>query len=134
MAAARPRRPSSDPTFPIAARSPVRHWHLARRGDRCTEGRVQRALQGRTIAGLDPITRAEQASIPILWFVDDHDTRTPAFHARDVHKAVRDAVPSRFELLVDMPHSEPWYYRHPQAIDALIEDVLGSECFDRGEP
>lgn len=119
-------RPNSPYRCAIAG-APITHLDL--RGNRWTEGRVQRALQGRTIEGLDPIKHADKASIPVLLFVGDRDTRTPAFHARDFHNAVRGKVRSRFELIEDMPHSAPWYYRHNVTIFELIEAFLNDECF-----
>ncbi|HEX5755236.1 MAG TPA: prolyl oligopeptidase family serine peptidase, partial [Arenimonas sp.] len=105
---------------------------LARIGANWSENRVQRALQGRTVNGMDPMQNTDKASIPVLLYVGDRDVRTPAFHARDFYNAVKDKVPAKFELIPDQPHSLPWYYRHHHTTLKLIEDFLADDCFKGG--
>ncbi|MBL8244731.1 MAG: S9 family peptidase [Rhodanobacteraceae bacterium] len=101
---------------------------LARLGVSWSENRVQRILQGRTVTGMDPMKHTGQANIPILLYVGDRDVRTPAFHARDYYRAVKNKVEAQFELIPDMPHSLPWYPRHHRKTLTLIEDFLSGTC------
>lgn len=102
---------------------------LARIGTAWSENRVQRALQGRTVKGMDPMRNTDKANIPVLLFVGDRDVRTPSFHAEDFYNAVKGKVPAKFQLIPDQPHSLPWYYRHQQTSLKLIEDFLANDCF-----
>jgi dipeptidyl aminopeptidase/acylaminoacyl peptidase len=101
---------------------------LTRLGTRWSQDRTQRILQGRTVRGMDPMENAEKAHMPILLFVGSRDVRTPDWRARDFFKAVADRVPARLEIIDDMPHQLPWYYRHHERVLSLIEDFLGDEC------
>lgn len=101
---------------------------LGRLGTSWSENRVQRLLQGRTVTGMDPMRSTDKASIPILLYVGDRDVRTPQFHAREFYEAVRGAVPAKFELIPDMPHSMPWYSRHHEVTLGLIERYLADDC------
>ncbi|MGY6555340.1 MAG: alpha/beta hydrolase family protein [Wenzhouxiangella sp.] len=101
---------------------------LARIGNNWSENRLQRILQGRTVSGLDPMRVADQANIPILLYVGDRDVRTPAWHARNFHNAVRDRVNSELVIISDMPHSLPWYPRHHRETLGLIERFLANSC------
>lgn len=101
---------------------------LARLGTAWSDSRIQRILQGNTVKGMDPMQHTDNASIPILLYVGDRDVRTPALHARNFYNAVRGKVPARFEVIPDMPHSLPWYYRHHETTLAMIEDFLAEDC------
>ncbi len=101
---------------------------LARLGTSWSDNRLQRILQGRTVKGMDPMQRTEDAQLPVLLYVGDRDVRTPAFHARGFYDAVRDKVPAQFELIPDMPHSLPWYPSHQTATLSLIETYLSEDC------
>jgi len=103
--------------------------NLGKLGVSWSESRLQRILQGRTVTGMDPMRNTDKASIPVLLYVGDRDVRTPAFHAQDFYNAVKDKVPARFELIPDMPHSLPWYYRHHEQTLGLIENFLDNQCF-----
>ena len=102
---------------------------LARIGTAWSENRVQRALQGRTVKGMDPMRNTDKANIPVLLFVGDRDVRTPSFHAEDFYNAVKGKVAAKFQLIPDQPHSLPWYYRQQQTSLKLIEDFLANDCF-----
>ena len=69
---------------------------------------------------------------PILLFVGDRDVRTPSWHAKNFYKAVKDTVPAQFELIDDMPHQLPWYYRHQVKVLGLISDYLEKDCGPNG--
>lgn len=118
-------RPNSPYQCAIAG-APV--TDLGRLGTSWSESRIQRILQGHTVKGMDPMRNTDKANIPILLYVGDRDVRTPSFHARGFYEAVREKVPAQFELIPDMPHSMPWYYRHHQITLGLIERYLGKDC------
>lgn len=101
---------------------------LARLGTSWSDNRIQRILQGNTVKGMDPMRHADEANIPVLLYVGDRDVRTPALHARNFYNAVRGKVPARYEVIPDMPHSLPWYYRHHEATLAMIESFLADDC------
>lgn len=101
---------------------------LTRLGRSWSENRLQRILQATTVTGMDPMKNTSKANIPLLTYVGDRDVRTPAFHAKNFHDAVKNIVPSRFELIRDMPHSMPWYPRHQMTSLGLIEDFLENDC------
>jgi fermentation-respiration switch protein FrsA (DUF1100 family) len=69
----------------------------------------------------------DKANLPILLLVGDRDLLTPAFHAKNFYKAVKDAVPAKLELIDDMPHQMPWYYRHQVQILNLVGDFLEND-------
>lgn len=124
-AAAASVRPESPYQCAIAG-APV--TDLARLGISWSDNRLQRILQGRTVKGMDPMRNTDKANIPILLYVGDRDVRTPAFHAQGFYEAVKGKVPAKFELIPDMPHSMPWYYRHHEKTLGLIEGYLAKEC------
>lgn len=101
---------------------------LAKLGWSWSENRLQRLLQGNTVKGMDPMRNTDKANIPVLLYVGDRDVRTPSFHARGFYDAVKGKVPAKFELIPDMPHSMPWYYRHHKTTLGLIENFLGKDC------
>jgi len=101
---------------------------LTRLGNRWSQNRTQRALQGVTVRGMDPMKNMNKAHIPILLYVGSRDVRTPDWHAKDFFAGVKDEVPARLEVIEDMPHQLPWYYRHHKETLTLIEDFLEQEC------
>ena len=118
-------RPNSPYQCAIAG-APV--TNLAKLGWSWSESRLQRILQGRTVKGMDPMRNTDKANIPLLTYVGDRDVRTPSFHAEDFYNAVKGKVPAKFQLIPDMPHSMPWYYRHQETTLHLIEDFLSKDC------
>lgn len=105
---------------------------LGRLGVSWSENRLQRILQGTTVTGMDPMRNTDKADIPVLVFVGDRDVRTPKFHAESFYEAVREHVPAQFEIIPDMPHSMPWYYRHQETTLGLIERFLAEDCGPEG--
>lgn len=101
---------------------------LTKLGNSWSENRLQRLLQGRTVTGMDPMKNTDKANIPVLLFVGDRDVRTPSWHAENFYKAVKDKVPARFELIPDMPHSLPWYYRQHKVMFGYMEEFLKDQC------
>ena len=118
-------RPNSPYQCAIAG-APV--TDLTKLGWSWSENRLQRILQGRTVTGMDPMRNTDKANIPVFLYVGDRDVRTPSFHAKGFYEAVRGKVPAKFELVPDMPHSLPWYYRHHKATLGLIEGFLAKDC------
>lgn len=118
-------RPNSPYQCAIAG-APV--TDLTKLGWSWSENRLQRILQGRTVTGMDPMRNTDKANIPVFLYVGDRDVRTPSFHAKGFYEAVRGKVPAKFELVPDMPHSLPWYYRHHKTTLALIEGFLAKDC------
>lgn len=102
--------------------------NLARIGGNWSENRVQRAVQGWTVTGMDPMQNTERANIPIMLFHGDRDVRVPLFHSTDFYNAVRGRVPAELLVLDDMPHSMPWYPRHQTESLPAIERYLAEDC------
>ena len=118
-------RPNSPYKCAIAG-APV--TDLTRLGNSWSENRLQRILQGRTVTGMDPIENTDKANIPVLLMVGDRDVRTPSWHAENFYKGVKDKVPAHFELIPDMPHSLPWYYRHTATMFTVMEEFMKNQC------
>jgi dipeptidyl aminopeptidase/acylaminoacyl peptidase len=97
-------------------------------GNNWSDNRVQRAYQGRTVRGMDPIQNTELANIPIFLFHGDRDVRVPLFHSRDFYNAVRNRVDAELMVVDDMPHSLPWYPRHHREFLTRIESYLANDC------
>jgi dipeptidyl aminopeptidase/acylaminoacyl peptidase len=97
-------------------------------GTRTSQNRTQRLLQGVTVRGMDPMENTDKANIPVLLYTGSRDVRTPKKQAEDFFKAVKDKVPARYEVIPDMPHQLPWYYRHHEQTLTLIEGFLEKEC------
>lgn len=118
-------RPNSPYKCAIAG-APV--TDLTKIGNSWSDNRLQRVLQGVTVTGMDPMKNLEQANIPVLLFVGDRDVRTPSWHAENFYKGVKDKVPAQLELIPDMPHSLPWYYRHHEVMFTYMESFLKDQC------
>jgi dipeptidyl aminopeptidase/acylaminoacyl peptidase len=101
---------------------------LKRLGVTWSENRLQRLLQGKTVDGMNPMDNTDKAHVPILLYVGDRDVRTPSWHAKNFYKDVKDHVPAQFELIEDMPHQLPWYYRHHEQTLQMIENYLEKGC------
>ncbi len=101
---------------------------LTKIGRTWSDNHVARILQGQTVKGMDPMRNTDKANIPVLLYVGDRDVRTPAQHASSFYAAIKDKVPARYELIPDMPHSMPWYYRHQETTLGLIEEFLREDC------
>jgi dipeptidyl aminopeptidase/acylaminoacyl peptidase len=103
--------------------------NLTRLGNNWSDNRLQRAFQGDTVTGMDPMMNTEKANIPILVYHGDRDVRVPLFHGVDFYNAVKKHQPES-ELLVieNMPHSLPWYPEHHRESLAAIERFLDTTC------
>jgi dipeptidyl aminopeptidase/acylaminoacyl peptidase len=101
---------------------------LMRLSNTWSENRLQRLLQGQTLRGMNPMDNTDKANLPILLYVGTRDVRTPSWHAETFYDKVKGRVPARLELIEDMPHQLPWYYRHHKETLGLIESFLQSDC------
>lgn len=101
---------------------------LGRLGTTWSRNRLQRLLQAHTVTGMSPMENTEKAHIPIMLYVGDRDVRTPSWHAKNFYNDVKEHVPAKLELIDDMPHQLPWYYRHHEKTLGLIENYLANDC------
>jgi len=103
--------------------------NLTRLGNNWSDNRLQRAFQGDTVDGMDPMRNTANANIPILIYHGDRDVRVPLFHSEDFYKAVKKFQPKSELLIVkDMPHSLPWYPEQQRETLAAIERFLSTTC------
>lgn len=103
--------------------------NLGRLGTSWSDNRLQRILQGRTVKGMDPMSNADKAHLPILIFDGDRDVRTPRdVHAIPFYKAVENKVHAKYVQIPDMPHSVPWYPSQKAEVDNLIVNWLANDC------
>jgi dipeptidyl aminopeptidase/acylaminoacyl peptidase len=102
--------------------------NLAYIKNKWNEDKFQRAYQGWTIGGMDPLQNTDRASIPVLIFAGDRDQRVPKFNSEDFYNKVKDKAPAKLVIIHDMPHSLPWYPEHARTALKLIEDYLGKDC------
>ncbi len=103
--------------------------NLGRLGTSWSDNRLQRILQGQTVKGMDPMTNADKAHLPIMLFDGTRDVRTPpAIHARPFYEAVKNRVPAQFHWIADMPHSMPWYPSQQRETLSLILGYLENNC------
>ena len=102
---------------------------LGRLGTSWSDNRLQRILQGHTVKGMNPMSNADKAHLPILIFDGDRDVRTPrAVHAIPFYKAVEGKVHAKYVQIPDMPHSVPWYPSQKTEVDNLIVNWLANDC------
>tara|TARA_R110000868_G_scaffold101630_5_gene279763 strand:+ start:44977 stop:47004 length:2028 start_codon:yes stop_codon:yes gene_type:complete len=101
---------------------------LTRIGSNWSENPVQRAVQGWTVTGMDPMQNTEHANIPILLFHGDRDVRVPLFHSTGFYNAIRNRVNAELLVIDDQPHSLPWYPRQQRESLAAIERFLAEDC------
>ncbi|HIG22781.1 MAG TPA: S9 family peptidase [Henriciella marina] len=95
-----------------------------------SSNRIQRIVQGNTLAGMDPSKNTEKANIPILVYHGDRDVRVPIEEGRGFYNAVRNRVNAKFVEIKDMPHSLPWWPDHHRQSLKAIDDWLKSDnCF-----
>ncbi|MEE2921070.1 MAG: prolyl oligopeptidase family serine peptidase, partial [Pseudomonadota bacterium] len=94
-----------------------------------SDDRVSRAVQGRTMNGMDPLAEADNAVLPILVYHGDRDVRVPIKDGRDFYNAVKNKVPAKFLGLKDMGHQLNLWTpdNHRDSLKA-IEDFLENDC------
>ncbi len=103
--------------------------NLERVGALWSDDRIQRAIQGHTVTGMDPIENTDKANIPILIFHGDRDVRVPLFHSTDFYNKVKDKVDAELVVVKDMPHSNPWWPENFNTSFNAIDDFLDNRCF-----
>ncbi len=101
--------------------------NLAKLGNRWSNDRVQKAFQGRTVSGMDPITQVKNASIPILVIHGDRDVRVPLFQGKDFYTAIKPYTKATFYLQKDAPHGFPWPEHRKEWIRE-IDSYLATTC------
>ena len=88
-----------------------------------------REYQNPTVAGLSPFDHAKEATIPIYIFHGDRDQRVPIEQSRKFANALKRAGKSvKYEEIVDLWHSFPWWPQHHLAILSSVEDYLANDC------
>lgn len=102
--------------------------NLAKLGNNWSSSRLQRAIQGNTVKGMDPAQNTDKANIPILVYHGDRDVRVPFFQGKDFFEAVKRKVPAKFVAIADMPHSLPWWPEHHRQSLGAIESFLKTDC------
>lgn len=103
---------------------------LTRLGNSWSNNPLQRAYQGKTVKGMDPMENTDQANIPTLVIHGDRDVRVPYFHGKDFFKKVKKIVPAKMVTVKDMPHSMPWTPNMRQETLQAMEDFLSNDCFN----
>lgn len=90
--------------------------------------RILRAIQGRTVDGMDPIENVDKANIPIMLYHGDHDRQADTAHSREFYKALKKAgKDGAYHEISEMWHQLPWWPSWQEETLALIEDYLQSE-------
>jgi len=102
---------------------------LTKLGRGWSNNRLQRAYQGKTVKGMDPMENTEKANIPLLVIHGDRDVRVPMFHGKGFYKKVKSKVPAKMVTIKDMPHSLPWTPKMQRQKLKAMEDFLEKDCF-----
>ena len=102
--------------------------NLTRLGNTWSDSRVQRAYQGWTVTGMDPMRNTDKANIPILIYHGDRDVRVPLFHATDFYNKIKNKVDAKLVVIKDMKHSLPWWPEHHRESLTEIENFLKNDC------
>jgi len=103
--------------------------NLARIGANWGENREQRAYQGRTVKGMDPLVNASKLAMPILIFHGDHDVRVPLFHSTDFYNAVKGTGKAKILVLKDMGHQgDKWTPQNTRDSLNAIVDFFANDC------
>ena len=88
-----------------------------------------REYQNPTIGGLSPLDHVKEATIPIFIFHGDRDQRVPIEQSRKFANALERAGKDvRYEEIVDLWHSLPWWPQHHLAMLSSLEDYLANDC------
>jgi dienelactone hydrolase len=101
--------------------------NLAKLGNNWSSNRLQKAFQGRTVTGLDPMQEVENANIPILIIHGDRDVRVPMWHGRDYYNAIKNHTDAKLYIQKDSPHGFPWPQHRREWVEQ-INDYLSTTC------
>jgi dipeptidyl aminopeptidase/acylaminoacyl peptidase len=95
------------------------------------ESRLQRQLQGWTVAGMSPVDNVDKADIPILLYHGDRDRQADTEHSRIFARAMKRANKDvEYVEVKDMWHTLPWRPEWHRQTLGLIESYLaGPKCF-----
>jgi dienelactone hydrolase len=103
--------------------------NLTKIGNNWSSDRIQRAIQGRTVTGMDPQANVAKANLPILIFHGERDVRVPLFHSQDFYQAVRNRVDAKLVVLEDMGHQgDLWTPDNYRDTLKYIGDYLQNDC------
>ncbi len=93
------------------------------------ENPFQRQYQNPTVDGMSPLDHVEDAEIPIYVFHGERDQRVEIVQSEKFVQALRRAGKDvKYQEIVDLWHSYPWWPQHHFAMLTSIEDYLASEC------
>lgn len=102
---------------------------LTKLGRLWSGNRRQRAYQGKTVKGMDPLAEVGNVNIPVLVIHGDRDVRVPLFHGKDFYNKSRRKVNSKMVVVKDMPHSLPWTPDMQKQMLKEIDGFLNKTCF-----
>jgi dipeptidyl aminopeptidase/acylaminoacyl peptidase len=91
------------------------------------DGLIAREVQGKTVAGMDPLKNVANANIPIMLYHGDRDRQADTEHSRMFFKAMKAAGKDvEYTEIKGMWHTLPWHPEwHTQSL-TLIENYLKS--------
>ena len=88
-----------------------------------------RQYQNPTIDGMSPLDHVEDAGIPIYVFHGERDQRVPIVQSEKFVRALQRAGKDvKYQEIVDLWHSNPWWPQHHLAMLSSLEDYLAHEC------
>ena len=88
-----------------------------------------RQFQNPTIDGMSPLDHVEDAEIPIFIFHGERDQRVPIMQSEKFVRALQRAGKDvKYQEIVDLWHSNPWWPQHHLAMLSSLEDYLAHEC------
>ena len=103
--------------------------NLQRTANNWGENREQRAFQGRTVKGMDPIQNTDKLAMPLLIFHGDHDVRVPLYNSTDFYNAVKSTGKAKLVILKDMGHQmDKWTAQNERDSLGAIQDFLVNDC------
>jgi len=95
------------------------------------ESRLQRQVQGWTVAGMSPVENVDKADIPILLYHGDRDRQADTEHSRMFYRTMRRAGKQvEYVEIKDMWHTLPWRPEwHRQTLGLIESWLAGPNCF-----
>lgn len=101
---------------------------LQRLGTLWSSNRIQRRLQGVTVAGMDPLEHASEANIPILLYHGDYDQTAEIWHSQRFDAALTGArKPHQFTTIPGMAHGASTPEQASREL-RLVEEYLQGTC------
>jgi dipeptidyl aminopeptidase/acylaminoacyl peptidase len=104
---------------------------LQRLGNLWSSAPVQKAVQGVTVDGMDPLDNVKNGTIPILLYHGDRDETAEVIHSELFYSAMKSAGRKvEYHEIKDMWHQLPWWPEWHRETLTLIENYLaGPNCF-----